>query len=67
MQASKQITNERHITFGIVRQHASVTVSGQGILSLPLCPLFSNRLVTGEPELYSVALVYSWFIGTYVF
>ena len=48
---------ERHLTLGSVRQHASVTVSGLGILSLPLRPLFPTRLVTGDEPEYSVALV----------
>ena len=42
-----RLTIERHLALGSAGQHASVSVSGLGILSLPLRPLFPNRLVTG--------------------
>ena len=42
-----RLTIERHPALGSAGQHVSVDVSGLGILSLPLRPLYPNLLVTG--------------------
>ena len=42
-----RLTIERHSALGSAGQHVSVDVSGLGILSLPLRPLYPNLLVTG--------------------
>ena len=54
-----RLTIERHSALGSAGQHVSVDVSGLGILSLPLRPLYPNLLVTG-------VLVYAC-LGTCVF